>query len=109
MTSVKPILPHLLNGQNASVFAYGPTGAGTAFFPFSCALMVISELFIVHPSGPCHSLVSPRRGTVMSLQFKGTVSVMESPASLCTPLCTRTNFFFFFFLMLIAMKWKKVK
>ncbi|XP_036402013.1 kinesin-like protein KIF22 [Megalops cyprinoides] len=28
MTSVKPILPHLLNGQNASVFAYGPTGAG---------------------------------------------------------------------------------
>ncbi|KAJ8245879.1 hypothetical protein GJAV_G00261280 [Gymnothorax javanicus] len=28
VTSVKPILPHLLNGQNASVFAYGPTGAG---------------------------------------------------------------------------------
>ncbi|KAI1896349.1 hypothetical protein AGOR_G00093880 [Albula goreensis] len=28
LTSVKPILPHLLNGQNASVFAYGPTGAG---------------------------------------------------------------------------------
>ncbi|XP_053551285.1 kinesin-like protein KIF22 [Bombina bombina] len=26
--SVSPILPHLLNGQNASVFAYGPTGAG---------------------------------------------------------------------------------
>ncbi|XP_070707550.1 kinesin-like protein KIF22 [Pempheris klunzingeri] len=26
--SVKPILPHILNGQNASVFAYGPTGAG---------------------------------------------------------------------------------
>ncbi|XP_029311596.1 kinesin-like protein KIF22 [Cottoperca gobio] len=26
--SVKPILPHLLSGQNASVFAYGPTGAG---------------------------------------------------------------------------------
>ncbi|KAJ8364366.1 hypothetical protein SKAU_G00131970 [Synaphobranchus kaupii] len=28
LTSVKPILPHLLNGQNACVFAYGPTGAG---------------------------------------------------------------------------------
>ncbi|XP_067225459.1 kinesin-like protein KIF22 [Chanodichthys erythropterus] len=28
LTSVKPILPHILNGQNASVFAYGPTGAG---------------------------------------------------------------------------------
>ncbi|XP_056391168.1 kinesin-like protein KIF22 isoform X2 [Hyla sarda] len=26
--SVYPILPHLLVGQNASVFAYGPTGAG---------------------------------------------------------------------------------
>uniref|UniRef100_UPI00398E560A kinesin-like protein KIF22 isoform X2 n=1 Tax=Pristiophorus japonicus TaxID=55135 RepID=UPI00398E560A len=26
--SVKPILTHVLNGQNASVFAYGPTGAG---------------------------------------------------------------------------------
>ncbi|XP_063044881.1 kinesin-like protein KIF22 isoform X2 [Engraulis encrasicolus] len=26
--SVKPILKHLLTGQNASVFAYGPTGAG---------------------------------------------------------------------------------
>ncbi|KAK5850802.1 hypothetical protein PBY51_001647 [Eleginops maclovinus] len=26
--TVKPILPHVLNGQNASVFAYGPTGAG---------------------------------------------------------------------------------
>ncbi|XP_030066441.1 kinesin-like protein KIF22 [Microcaecilia unicolor] len=26
--SIEPILPHLLNGQNASVFAYGPTGAG---------------------------------------------------------------------------------
>ncbi|XP_073403445.1 kinesin-like protein KIF22 isoform X2 [Dendrobates tinctorius] len=26
--SVCPILPHLLVGQNASVFAYGPTGAG---------------------------------------------------------------------------------
>ncbi|XP_031424026.1 kinesin-like protein KIF22 isoform X2 [Clupea harengus] len=26
--SVKPVLPHILNGQNASVFAYGPTGAG---------------------------------------------------------------------------------
>lgn len=28
MASVKNILPHILNGQNASVFAYGPTGAG---------------------------------------------------------------------------------
>lgn len=28
LASVKPILPHVLNGQNASVFAYGPTGAG---------------------------------------------------------------------------------
>ncbi|KAF1373913.1 hypothetical protein PFLUV_G00243860 [Perca fluviatilis] len=28
VSSVKPILPHILNGQNASVFAYGPTGAG---------------------------------------------------------------------------------
>ncbi|XP_051530940.1 kinesin-like protein KIF22 [Myxocyprinus asiaticus] len=28
LTSVKPILPHILSGQNASVFAYGPTGAG---------------------------------------------------------------------------------
>ncbi|XP_019965547.2 kinesin-like protein KIF22 [Paralichthys olivaceus] len=28
LSSVKPILPHALNGQNASVFAYGPTGAG---------------------------------------------------------------------------------
>ncbi|XP_074475283.1 kinesin-like protein KIF22 [Sebastes fasciatus] len=27
-SSVKPTLPHILNGQNASVFAYGPTGAG---------------------------------------------------------------------------------
>ncbi|KAM9816760.1 kinesin-like protein KIF22 [Neosynchiropus ocellatus] len=28
LASVKPILPHILTGQNASVFAYGPTGAG---------------------------------------------------------------------------------
>ncbi|KAM8837898.1 kinesin-like protein KIF22 [Spinachia spinachia] len=28
LSSVKPILPHILTGQNASVFAYGPTGAG---------------------------------------------------------------------------------
>lgn len=28
LSSVKPTLPHVLNGQNASVFAYGPTGAG---------------------------------------------------------------------------------
>lgn len=28
LSSVKTILPHVLNGQNASVFAYGPTGAG---------------------------------------------------------------------------------
>ncbi|KAL0984504.1 hypothetical protein UPYG_G00142360 [Umbra pygmaea] len=28
LCSVKPILPHILKGQNASVFAYGPTGAG---------------------------------------------------------------------------------
>lgn len=28
LSSVKTILPHILNGQNASVFAYGPTGAG---------------------------------------------------------------------------------
>ncbi|TMS22010.1 Kinesin-like protein KIF22 [Larimichthys crocea] len=28
VSSVKPILPHILSGQNASVFAYGPTGAG---------------------------------------------------------------------------------
>ncbi|XP_038636832.1 kinesin-like protein KIF22 [Scyliorhinus canicula] len=28
MGSIKPILSHVLNGQNASVFAYGPTGAG---------------------------------------------------------------------------------
>ncbi|CAN9509199.1 unnamed protein product [Ophioblennius macclurei] len=28
LSSVKPILPNILNGQNASVFAYGPTGAG---------------------------------------------------------------------------------
>ncbi|XP_057682436.1 kinesin-like protein KIF22 [Corythoichthys intestinalis] len=28
LTSVKPILPHITRGQNASVFAYGPTGAG---------------------------------------------------------------------------------
>jgi hypothetical protein len=26
--SVQPILRHLLEGQNASVLAYGPTGAG---------------------------------------------------------------------------------
>ncbi|KAI4876490.1 hypothetical protein NFI96_010591, partial [Prochilodus magdalenae] len=28
LSSVKPIIPHILNGQNASVLAYGPTGAG---------------------------------------------------------------------------------
>ncbi|XP_026887746.2 kinesin-like protein KIF22 [Electrophorus electricus] len=28
LSSVKPIVSHILNGQNASVFAYGPTGAG---------------------------------------------------------------------------------
>ncbi|KAM9837305.1 kinesin-like protein KIF22 isoform 1-T2 [Aulostomus maculatus] len=28
LSSVKPVLPHILAGQNASVFAYGPTGAG---------------------------------------------------------------------------------
>ncbi|XP_076856822.1 kinesin-like protein KIF22 [Brachyhypopomus gauderio] len=28
LSSVKPIIPHVLSGQNASVFAYGPTGAG---------------------------------------------------------------------------------
>ncbi len=32
LSSVKPILPHILNGQNASVFAYGPTGAGMTTF-----------------------------------------------------------------------------
>ncbi|XP_072889615.1 kinesin-like protein KIF22 [Hemitrygon akajei] len=26
--SVRPVLAHVLNGQNASIFAYGPTGAG---------------------------------------------------------------------------------
>ncbi|XP_041830113.1 kinesin-like protein KIF22 [Melanotaenia boesemani] len=31
LSSVKPILPHILKGQNASVFAYGPTGAGKTF------------------------------------------------------------------------------
>lgn len=31
VSSVKPILPHILNGQNASVFAYGPTGAGKTY------------------------------------------------------------------------------
>lgn len=31
LSSVKPILPHILNGQNASVFAYGPTGAGKTY------------------------------------------------------------------------------
>ncbi|XP_044158778.1 kinesin-like protein KIF22 isoform X2 [Bufo gargarizans] len=29
--SVYPLLPHLLVGQNASVFAYGPTGAGKTY------------------------------------------------------------------------------
>lgn len=33
---MKPILPHILNGQNASVFAYGPTGAGLSI----CILFV---------------------------------------------------------------------
>ncbi|KAL4658357.1 kinesin-like protein KIF22 isoform X1 [Arapaima gigas] len=28
LSSVKPVLPHVLSGQNASIFAYGPTGAG---------------------------------------------------------------------------------
>ncbi|MBN3307097.1 KIF22 protein, partial [Amia calva] len=28
LSSVRPVLPHVLCGQNASVFAYGPTGAG---------------------------------------------------------------------------------
>lgn len=28
LSSVKPVLSHVLSGQNASVFAYGPTGAG---------------------------------------------------------------------------------
>uniref|UniRef100_A0A3P9L2U6 Kinesin-like protein n=1 Tax=Oryzias latipes TaxID=8090 RepID=A0A3P9L2U6_ORYLA len=28
LSSVKPVLSHVLNGQHASVFAYGPTGAG---------------------------------------------------------------------------------
>ncbi|XP_077359386.1 kinesin-like protein KIF22 isoform X2 [Festucalex cinctus] len=28
LSSVKPILPYITRGQNASVFAYGPTGAG---------------------------------------------------------------------------------
>lgn len=31
---MKPILPHVLNGQNASVFAYGPTGAGMSYIAF---------------------------------------------------------------------------
>lgn len=35
LSSVKPILPHILGGQNASVFAYGPTGAGL----FRCILV----------------------------------------------------------------------
>ena len=29
---VKPLLMHTLNGQNASVFAYGPTGAGKSSY-----------------------------------------------------------------------------
>lgn len=28
MGSVQPVLGHLLEGQNASILAYGPTGAG---------------------------------------------------------------------------------
>lgn len=28
MGSVKPVLQYLLEGQNASILAYGPTGAG---------------------------------------------------------------------------------
>lgn len=27
-TCVRPLLTHVLQGQNASVFAYGPTGSG---------------------------------------------------------------------------------
>ncbi|GFO07323.1 kinesin-like protein, partial [Plakobranchus ocellatus] len=30
-SSVEPILPHVLKGQNVSVFAYGPTGAGKTY------------------------------------------------------------------------------
>lgn len=31
LSSVKPVLPNILTGQNASVFAYGPTGAGKTY------------------------------------------------------------------------------
>lgn len=30
--SVCPLIPYVLQGQNASVFAYGPTGAGMTPF-----------------------------------------------------------------------------
>lgn len=36
LASVKPILPHILKGQNASVFAYGPTGAGKTHTMLGC-------------------------------------------------------------------------
>ncbi|XP_035525597.1 kinesin-like protein KIF22 [Morone saxatilis] len=42
LSSVKPILPHILNGQNASVFAYGPTGAGMLV-----AVFFVTELVCV--------------------------------------------------------------
>ena len=30
--SVKDVLPNVLNGQNATIFGYGPTGAGNFRF-----------------------------------------------------------------------------
>lgn len=40
ISSVKPILPHILKGQNASVFAYGPTGAGMLYHLYDLILQV---------------------------------------------------------------------
>lgn len=45
---MKPILPHILNGQNASVFAYGPTGAGMSAI-FSFELFVVYVIFSLVP------------------------------------------------------------
>ena len=36
---VEPLMDKILNGQNVSIFAYGPTGAGTKLGPISCSCL----------------------------------------------------------------------
>ena len=57
---VKPLMAKALSGQNASIFAYGPTGAGNAIFTYHYNQCCFNILKIVpptkHTAGFLHSV-----------------------------------------------------